>query len=73
MRLTTIIELRKDGVAGKSVLTTDVSDGYGEEQLAARAITQFQRARQDLIVKRTARRVFQKQQREMFAEFSTPN
>lgn len=72
MRLVTIIELRKDGVAGKSILTSDVSDGYGEEQLAARAIKQFQQARQDLIARRTARRAFQKLQQEMFPELS-PN
>lgn len=73
MRLTTIIELRKDGVAGKSVLTSDVSDGYGEEQAAARAIKQFQLARRDLIVKRTARRVVEKHQQEMFPEFPSSN
>lgn len=73
MRLTTIIELRKDGVAGKSVLTSDVSDGYGEEQLAARAIKQFQQARQDLIIRRTARRAFKSLQQEMFPEICSPN
>jgi hypothetical protein len=68
-----MIELRKDGVVGKSILVSDVSDGYAEEDLAGRCIKQYQRARQDLIVKRTAKRASLKQQREMFPEFCFPN
>lgn len=70
MKLTTIIELRKDDVAGKSILLSDVSEGYGEEQLAARMIRQYQAARSDLIVNRTAKRAVLTRQRELFAEFS---
>jgi|SRR5579884_2744735 hypothetical protein len=66
MRLLTIVELRKDGVAGRSVSSSEVSDGYGNEQIARRTIKQLDSARRDLIAGLTAKKAAAELQQELF-------
>jgi hypothetical protein len=69
MKLVTIVEIRKDGVTGRSIATAEVSEGYSEEQLATRTIKQFRDAKQELTAGLTARRAVESQQQLLFAEF----
>lgn len=66
MRLTTIVRISKDGVTGESVTVGEVSEGYGEEKLAARAIRDFRHAKDEVIVKLTAKRAAAELQNELF-------
>jgi hypothetical protein len=66
MKLTTIVEIKKDGVVGRSVAAAEVSEGYSEEQLATRTIKQFRTAKEDLIARLTAKRAIESQQQLLF-------
>jgi hypothetical protein len=66
MKLTTIVEIRKDGVSGRSVTTGEVGEGYSDEQLATRTIKQFRTAKEDLIARLTAKRAIDSQQPLLF-------
>ena len=57
MKLTTLVRLAKDGVTCESYQTGEVSEGYSDEQFAARTIKQLRAVKQDLTAGLTAKRV----------------
>jgi hypothetical protein len=70
MRLVTVVRVVKNGVSGESTLVGEVSDGYSEEQIAARTIKQFRTAKSNLIAGLAAKRAIASLQQDLFPEES---